>query len=89
MTNKISAIAITAMYVIATTAAMASSRHHGHHTHAARTPAYPMAAAPDGSGEPHMIEARPGVWISSWDCITDEGNGRWMPCSAGSRSGRH
>jgi hypothetical protein len=30
-----------------------------------------------------MYEARPGVWISTYDCITDEGYGRWRPCSAG------
>jgi hypothetical protein len=28
--------------------------------------------------EPHMIEARPGLWISTWEHIIDEGNGRWM-----------
>ena len=32
---------------------------------------------------PRMVEVRPGLWISSWDCITDEGQGRWRPCSAG------
>jgi hypothetical protein len=35
------------------------------------------------SDAPRMIEVRPGLWISSWDCITDEGQGRWRPCSAG------
>jgi hypothetical protein len=30
-----------------------------------------------------MYEARPGLWISSWDCIMDEGQGRWVPCSVG------
>ena len=32
---------------------------------------------------PRMIEVRPGWWISTYDCITDEGQGRWRPCSAG------
>jgi hypothetical protein len=27
-----------------------------------------------------MIEARPGVFISSYGCITDEGYGRWTYC---------
>ena len=32
---------------------------------------------------PRMIEIRPGWWISTYDCVTDEGQGRWRPCSAG------
>ncbi len=32
---------------------------------------------------PRMIEVRPGWWISTYDCVTDEGQGRWRPCSAG------
>jgi hypothetical protein len=27
-----------------------------------------------------MIEVRPGHWISSWGCYTDEGNGRIGTC---------
>ena len=27
-----------------------------------------------------MIEVRPGVWISSYGCITDEGYGRYNSC---------
>ena len=30
---------------------------------------------------PRMIQVRPGVFISSFDCITDDGYGRWRPCS--------
>jgi hypothetical protein len=30
---------------------------------------------------PRMIQVRPGVFISSYDCITDDGYGRWRPCS--------
>ena len=49
----------------------------------------PVSAAPvSSSGPARMYEARPGVWISTYDCITDEGYGRWRPCSAvGGRSG--
>lgn len=44
----------------------------------------PASVAPKSSFEPaRMYEARPGVWISTYDCITDEGYGRWRPCSAG------
>lgn len=27
-----------------------------------------------------MIELRPGYWISSWGCYTDEGYGRYGTC---------
>ena len=27
-----------------------------------------------------MIEVKPGVWISSYGCITDEGYGRYNSC---------
>jgi hypothetical protein len=29
----------------------------------------------------HIIQVRPGVFISNYDCITDDGYGRWRPCS--------
>jgi len=45
----------------------------------------PRAVVPGSAFEPaRMYEARPGVWISTYDCITDEGYGRWRPCSSGS-----
>jgi hypothetical protein len=44
---------------------------------------YPSPPPTLGSNGPYMYEARPGLWISSWYCIIDEGQGRWMPCSAG------
>jgi hypothetical protein len=37
------------------------------------TPAYQHNPA-------RMIEVRPGRWISSWGCYTDEGNGRIGTC---------
>ncbi len=30
---------------------------------------------------PRMIQVAPGRWSSSWDCVSDEGQGRRMPCS--------
>jgi hypothetical protein len=30
-----------------------------------------------------MIEARPGVFVSSYDCVIDEGYGRYRLCSQG------
>ena len=29
---------------------------------------------------PRMIELRPGYWISTWGCFTDEGYGRYNSC---------
>jgi hypothetical protein len=43
--------------------------------HAARQA--PAAAKTDG---PRMIEIRPGYWISTWGCYTDDGYGRIGPC---------
>ncbi|MEA2930562.1 MAG: hypothetical protein QOG38_2990 [Hyphomicrobiales bacterium] len=30
-----------------------------------------------------MIEVKPGLYISSYGCVTDEGYGRYLPCDAG------
>jgi hypothetical protein len=44
----------------------------------------PVVAAPSAAGfhqQPaHMIEVKPGYWISSYGCVTDEGYGRRLPC---------
>jgi hypothetical protein len=48
----------------------------------------PVSVAPASSFEPaRMIEVRPGLIISSYDCITDDGYGRLRPCNSTSRSG--
>jgi hypothetical protein len=31
---------------------------------------------------PRMIEVRRGLWISSYECVTDEGYGRYRSCSS-------
>jgi hypothetical protein len=76
------AIAVTAALVLTASAAAAGKKHHpryARHAHAA-----PVAAAPGSSFAPaRMIEARPGVFISSYGCITDEGYGRWLYCGQG------
>jgi len=42
------------------------------------------AAAPGGAfGPAHMVEVRPGVFVSSSDCVIDEGYGRYRLCSQG------
>jgi hypothetical protein len=40
------------------------------------------SARPRSFEPPRMIEVRPGWWISTYDCVSDEGQGRWRPCSA-------
>jgi hypothetical protein len=77
-------IALTAALALgASTAAAASKKHHPRHG------AYPRAhavaePAPYSSFAPaRIIEARPGVFISSYGCIQDEGYGRWTYCGQG------
>ena len=41
----------------------------------------PVAATPTFRQEPpRMYEVRPGHWISTWGCFTDEGYGRIGSC---------
>jgi hypothetical protein len=43
-----------------------------------------QSAAPSGAfGPARMIEVRPGVFVSSYDCVIDEGYGRYRLCSQG------
>jgi hypothetical protein len=76
------AIAVTAALVFTASAATAAKKHHPRY---ARHPyAAAVTPAPDSAFAPaHMIEARPGVFISSYGCITDEGYGRWLYCGQG------
>ena len=76
------AIAVTAALVLTASAAAAAKKHHARY---ARHP-YAAAVAPTpgpGSAPPHIIEVRPGVFISSYGCIQDEGYGRWTYCGQG------
>jgi hypothetical protein len=74
------AFPIAAAVVLITTAAASASKHHPRYVRHARAPAA-VALAPSSSFAPaRMIEARPGVWISSYGCIQDEGYGRWTYC---------
>lgn len=84
MRGKLWTAAVLMTILIGTTPLFASSKHH-------RTYVNRPISAPGGDSllaessfaPPRMIEVRPGVWISSYDCITDEGYGRWLPCGAG------
>jgi len=76
-------ILFTSLLLVATVSAgHAANKHHARHV--ARQTAVP--APGPAIGEPaHMVEVRPGLIISSYGCITDEGYGRWLPCGAGKR----
>jgi hypothetical protein len=78
-------LSVLALVTIDAALASAKERHSGAR-HAVRHA--PVKATPASSFEPaRMIEVRPGVIISTYDCITDDGYGRWRPCSSTSRSG--
>ena len=48
------------------------------------------AAAPgfSGTAPARMIEVRPGLWVSSYGCVQDEGYGRYTPCDMNDGLGR-
>jgi hypothetical protein len=54
-----------------------SAAHHRMHRGASHAPAYASSFEPA-----RMIELRPGLFISSYSCVTDEGQGRWKPCDS-------
>ena len=78
-------VSVLALTIIDASLASAKQRQRGTR-HAVRHA--PVNVVPRSSFEPaRMIEVRPGVWISTYDCITDDGYGRWRPCSSTSKSG--
>jgi len=80
----VTAIAITAALALGASAATAASKkHHSRHAAYPRAPAVAGPAPYSGSGPARIIEARPGVFISSYGCIQDEGYGRWTYCGQG------
>jgi hypothetical protein len=68
--------ALAALTFVAATATDASAKHKRHKVRHA-VPSY--AAVP---ASPYMGTARP-PWAQPWECFTDEGYGRYRPCSAG------
>jgi hypothetical protein len=87
MRSKLLVIAISALAVLGMSAALAATKHRAHHHRVAPArvvvppPGY-VPGAPRVAEPLYMYEARPGWWISSYDCVSDEGQGRWRPCSA-------
>ena len=87
MKKYVPAIVITVALALAAGTAAAASKHHPRYPRYAHTPAA-AAPAPQSSFAPaRIIEARPGVFISSYGCIQDEGYGRWTYCGQGRGGG--
>jgi hypothetical protein len=75
--GSIIAASVVALLTIDAAGATPKHRHHRY---------VPVAVAPSASfAPPRMIEVRPGVIISSYDCIVDEGYGRYHRCSDGKK----
>jgi hypothetical protein len=75
MLNKTAVTAVAALVVASTTAALAHGRHARH--------ARPNAGASASSFAPaRMIEVRPGLWVGSYQCVTDLDRGG-RDCSSG------
>ena len=87
MRSKLLVIAISALPALGMSAALAATKHRAQHDRAAPARIVPpppgyVPGAPHAAAPPRMYEARPGWWISTYDCVSDEGQGRWLPCSA-------
>ncbi len=82
MIRKAIAVGCSALCLMASIAPAAAKKHHSRHLRPAYALPMPYERYGDAAG-PHMIQVRPGLWISNWDCFTDEGQGRFKPCSTG------
>jgi len=70
-------VAATVLALVTADSALAK-----HYRHRTPVPVGPAALEAQSSfAGPRIIQVRPGVFISSYDCITDDGYGRWRPCS--------
>jgi len=78
-------VALSVIALAATDAAYAGAKQRQHGARHGVRGALGSVAPASSFAPPRMYEARPGVWISTWDCITDEGYGRWRPCSDGAK----
>jgi hypothetical protein len=65
------------LVLLASTSPSLAHPHRPHHWHRAYA-----GAASDSSGPARMIEVRPGLWVGSYQCITDLDRGG-RDCSSG------
>jgi hypothetical protein len=78
MMLKSPTVALAILSLATGTTAAEPAKHVKGHRHSARA-VLPPAPVPSGArSAPRMIEARPGIWVSTWEHIIDEGQGRWM-----------
>jgi hypothetical protein len=78
MTTKM--IMIVAAFALVTMPATDADAKHKRHARPAKADAQPIAMYGNSQGPARMIEVRPGLWISSYGCIADDGYGRYTPC---------
>lgn len=82
--NKSLTVAASLSVLLVASAAGAGDRHPRHLTKSDRldrdaTTAYRPYV--DSRAPAHMVEVRPGMWVSSYGCVMDEGYGRLRNCS--------
>jgi len=77
MKSRWSLVALSALLMMSITGlSIAHDRHKPRHP--------PATSAPGGAfGPARMVEVRPGIFVSSYDCVIDEGYGRYRLCSQG------
>lgn len=76
-------ISLTTAFVVAAALAAApalAATKKAKHKHVVHRPA--VTAEFNNQSPPRMIELRPGYWVSSWGCTTDDGYGRLRDCEA-------
>jgi hypothetical protein len=78
-TVLVAAIAVTSL-VTSLAISLASSVEAKVRHKRAPAPAADTWNRPAAQQPARMIEVRPGLWISSYGCVTDEGYGRFSPC---------
>ena len=79
MTMKMILAALAATIIVASSPTCVDAKRAKHHDSARSARVQPNPGA--GFGQPaRMIEVKPGLWISSYGCITDDGYGRFLPC---------
>lgn len=66
-----------ALALVLASSSMALANKYSHKT--AKRYASPYESSTSG---PRMIEVRRGLWISNYECVTDEGYGRYRSCSS-------
>ena len=84
MNTKTILVSLAAAFIIASSATSADAKRAKHH-HPAKNPAKSARVQSHAIAGFHreparMIEIKPGLWISSYGCITDDGYGRFLPC---------